>query len=383
MPLPPMKQQRALIALAADTEQNPSASVKYRYLIQALEQRFQIIHKVNVQPQNLSKLILTALSFNVKKNVWRERIHKNYLGFLFSSYKVNQRIKQRLGDLDFSLQIGCLFAATWPKERIPNFIYTDYTAILSAQNPDAGRSPFSPWELRKWLKQEESAYQSSKHIFVRSNLVKNSVVGDYGINENKISVVGGGWNFSHPPAEFQRSYSGSINILFIGKRFYRKGGDILLSAYRKLHQAVPNTSLTIVTDEDLPEFNQVDQISVLKPIWDRRGIHKLYQESHLFVLPSRLETWGDVLLEAMAYGIPCIGFNTDALPEIIEDGVNGCISDQMDADGLYSTMLGLVKNPPKIQKMSQAARELSLGQFSWSRVVDRIKAVIDEKYLPD
>jgi len=378
MPSPPMKQQRALIALAADTEQNPSASVKYRYLIQALEHRFQIIQKVNAQPQNLSKLILTALSFNVNKNVWRERIHKNYLGFLFSSYRVNQQIKQRLGDLDFSFQIGCLFSATWPKERIPNFVYTDYTAILSAQNPDAGRSPFSPWELRKWLKQEEAAYQSAEHIFVRSNLVQHSLVEDYGIHENKITVVGGGWNFSHPPAEVQRSYSDRINILFIGKRFYRKGGDILLHAYKKLRQTVANTSLTIVTDEDLPEFNHVEQITVLKPIWDRRVIHKLYQDSHLFVLPSRLETWGDVLLEAMAYGIPCIGFNTDALPEIIEDGVSGCISNQMDADGLFSTMLGLVKDPPKIQKMSQAAREISLGQFSWGRVVDRIKAVIDK-----
>ena len=379
----PMKQPRVLIALAADTKQNASSSVKYRYLIQALEERFQVNQKINAQPKHLLKLILIALAFNRNKAVWRERIHKNYFGFLFSSYRVNQRIKRNVGKLDFSLQIGCLFDASWPNKHKPNFIYTDYTSALSAQNPEAGRSPFSPWELRKWLVREKSSYQSAEHIFVRSNLVRKSIIEDYGITEEKITVVGGGWNFSQPPAEVQRSFSGTINILFIGKRFYRKGGDILLSAYKKLNQAVPNTTLTIVTNEVLPEFNEVDHITVLEPIWDRRKIHQLYQDSHLFVLPSRLETWGDVLLEAMAYGVPCIGFNTDAMPEIIDNGVNGCISSQMDADGLFSAMLGLVKDPQKIQKMSQAAREISHRKYSWGNVVDKMKEVIEENYLPD
>jgi len=368
-----VKKPRAILALAADVEQNASSSVKYRYLIDALENRFHFIQTINAQPENFSKLILTTLTFHVDKKVWRERFHKNFLGFLAASYKVNHSVKQNRRDLEFSLQIGCLFDITWPKKHIPNFIYTDYTSSLSAKNAEAGRSPFAPSELRTWLKREQAAYHSAAHIFVRSNLVKESLTTDYQIDQNKISVVGGGWNFSRPPEEVQRSYSGLINFLFIGKRFYRKGGDILLRAYQKLQQETPKTTLTIVTEEDLPEFDDNENITVLKPVWDRRIIHKLYQDAHVFVLPSRLETWGDVLLEAMAYGIPCIGFNTDALPEIIEDGVTGCVSSRMDEEGLFQAMLGMVRDPRNIKRMGQAARSVSLQKFSWDEVVHRIE----------
>jgi len=373
------KKCRIVVALAADAKRNPSSEVKYKYLINALMNQFQICETINSQPKNLLRVLVAALNYKFNRDLWRESINKNILGFRLSSWLVNRRLDSRAGEVDFSIQIGCLFDFTWPKKRVPNFIYTDYTSILSSEKPHAGRSPFSPRQLKKWIQLEKNAYHAASHIFVRSNYVKKSLLDDYQIQNDKISIVGGGWNFDLPPPEVKRSYTGVLNILFIGKRFHRKGGDILLEAFHKLVRVMPNVSLTIVTDDDIPlEFNH-DQITVFKPIWDRKVIHSLYQNAHLFVLPSRLETWGDVLLEAMVYGIPCIGVNTDAMPEIIEDGVNGIIAEGNNPEVVFKSMLNILQNPEKMKRFGQEARRVALSQFNWEKTVNKIYGVINEK----
>lgn len=373
------KKGRIVLALAADPKRNPSSEVKYKYLINELMNQFHICETVNSQPQKILRVLFAALNFKIDRDRWRESINKNILGFRLSSWLVNRKLGSREGEVDFSIQIGCLFDSAWPQKRAPAFIYTDYTSILSSEKPHAGRSPFSPRQLEKWIQLEKNAYHVADHIFVRSNFVKNSLLEDYQINHNKITVVGGGWNFDLPPRLVERSYSGIINILFIGKRFHRKGGDILLEAFHQLIRVMPNVRLTMVTDDDIPEEFKHDKITVFKPIWDREVIKTLYENAHLFILPSRLETWGDVLLEAMAYGLPCIGVNTDAMPEIIEDGVSGIIAKGNSPKVLFESMLNVLQDPEKMKRFGDEARRIALSEYTWELTVKKMCNVIEEK----
>ena len=90
--------------------------------------------------------------------------------------------------------------------------------------------------------------------------------------------------------------------LFIGQDFHRKGGDLLLSAFAQVRQHVPQARLLCLTKGPIPAELPLDGVEVFEAEWDRDLVKQLYHQADLFVLPSRLETWGDVLLEAMAYG---------------------------------------------------------------------------------
>ena len=372
----PGQKPKALLALTADIQGNPSSAVKYRYLIREFNKKFRISRIINTQPSGLLKVILGIYTFKLSKDSWREGLNKNLLGFRLSSYLVNQQVKNMVKEIDFSLQIGCLFDSTWPNKRKPNFIYTDYTSALSAKKPESGRSPFSSKELERWMLLEKQAYWSADHLFVRSRIVKASLMGEYDIPEEKISVVGGGWNFSSAPPKIERTFTNTINILFIGKRFYRKGGDLLIEAYNKLKREFPNATLTIVTKSHIPAEYYDESIRVLAPIWDRTKIHQLFLDAHLFVLPSRLETWGDVLLEAMAYGLPIIGVDTDAMPEIILEGKTGHLARVGDSESLYYCLVDLVKDPKKMKIYGDEARKVAHSQYTWEKVVQQIAAII-------
>ena len=56
---------------------------------------------------------------------------------------------------------------------------------------------------------------------------------------------------------------------------------------------------------------------------DRDALAELYRRATVFVLPSLFDAWGHVFVEAMGYGLPCIGTDCCAMPELIEDGISG------------------------------------------------------------
>src|SRR5262249_33640828 len=148
-----------------------------------------------------------------------------------------------------------------------------------------------------------------------------------GIAPARVAVVGGGLNFEAIPAPAPLQ---APRVLFIGRDFERKGGDTLVAAFRLARERVPEAELWMVTgraDISGPGIRRIAPtyeraaIAALYRIastYDRAAIAALYRASSIYAMPSRLETWGDVFLEAMAYGLPCIGSANDAMPEIIE-----------------------------------------------------------------
>ena len=103
----------------------------------------------------------------------------------------------------------------------------------------------------------------------------------------------------------------------------------------------------------------------------RAQLAELYTSATVFVLPSMFDAWGHVFIEAMGYGLPCIGTAICAMPEIIDDGVTGRLVARGEPEPLASAMIELLSDPEKSERMGRAAHARVLEQLTWSHVADR------------
>ncbi len=371
-----MNDKRILLPLVGDIQKEAHARIKYGYFFDALSPYFKDVIPFDATLRGSNRLINALTVFHPDLRRWKERFWKNPAAFDMRSKMIANQIQKKLPNL--VLQIGVTFDATLYHQNTPLYIYTDYTSTLSARRPDAGRSPFSPAEKAQWLKMEKEAYQRAKHIFVRSNLVKNSLVNDYHLSDKSITVCGGGVNL-HPLPKFppQSRNSSPIHILFIGKEFQRKGGDLLLQAFAQVIKKIPNVFLTVVTGERISEDLPTQNVKIIPATWDRSVVEKLFYNADIFVLPSRLETWGDVLLEAMSFGLPCIGVDGDAMGEIIINEKTGILVPPENIQSLANALSTLLQDAELRIRMGTAGRQRIETSFTWENVAKKIDAVIN------
>jgi glycosyltransferase involved in cell wall biosynthesis len=189
-------------------------------------------------------------------------------------------------------------------------------------------------------------------------------------------VVGGGVNFSPLPEPVLHRDEDRPTVLFIGKELFRKGGDLLLQAFAESRRQIPEARLIFVTNDPIPEYLPTEGVEVVIPTWKRDVIARCYQRSNVLVLPSRLETWGDVLLEAMVYGLPCIGVTGQAMEEIIVNEETGLIVPPEDVSALATTLTRLLADPALRREWGQKARQRAEAEYTWEKVVSRSVEVI-------
>lgn len=362
--------------LFGDINQEPAARIKYGYFFSCLSQKVNLIDIHDAKLNGMARWLNAIRSFHPNRARWQDRFYKNVPAFRKRSQKMAYYLQPFYEKADLVLQLGTLFDSSWNKAFIPNIIYTDYTAILSAKKPKAGRSPFSSRQLQEWVALERQAYHNAKHIFCRSELVRISLMEDYNISAKKMVVVGGGVNFETLPQLSDQNSIKKPTALFIGKNFYRKGGDLLLKAFSLSREKFPEARLILLTGDNVPTDLPQDGVEIISPTSSRAAISDLYRRANIFVMPSRLETWGDVFLEAMAYGLPCIGTNEDAMPEIIADQQTGLIVPGESIDGIEDALNIMFGNIALRRQMGLTGRKRIEENFTWERVVEKMLPAI-------
>ena len=146
-----------------------------------------------------------------------------------------------------------------------------------------------------------------------------------------------------------RARSRNVRILFSGD-FFRKGGAHVVDAFERAQKRYPSIKLKLCCDEKR-DFNTTDMRLRAKYLERIRGnpeidlgrvsreemIGRILPESDIYLLPTYAEAFGYAILEALAFGIPVISTTYFAIPEMIEDGVNGFLIDtrRFDCDRLF------------------------------------------------
>jgi glycosyltransferase involved in cell wall biosynthesis len=101
-----------------------------------------------------------------------------------------------------------------------------------------------------------------------------------------------------------------------------------------------------------------------------------YAAAHVFAPPTRFEPFGIAFVEAMHFGLPCIGPRACAVPEIIVDGETGFTVPVDDVERLTERLLQLLTDTDLGRRMGDAGRARARDMFTWPRVVERMLDVM-------
>lgn len=343
------------------------ARIKYGQLFAELGKQCRLVDVHNVELQGMDRYQNALRTLRWPKWRWQEAFYKNVWGFHRRSQKAQAHARANRSRADVILQHGTIFSSEYQPDGPPVVVYTDFTYRL-AQREDPWRDPFNDVAAsERWNALEAHVARQAAFVLTRSEYVRQSMIDDYGIAPERVAAVGGGINFTTLPAP--QPLAEAPRILFIGTNFERKGGEQLLAAFAQVRERVPEAELWLVTHKaDLsgPGVRRIE------PTRDRAAIEALYRSASVFAMPSRCETWGDVFLEAMAYGLPCIGTTNDAMPEIIEHGRSGYVVAPDDVAELAECLERLLLDPGLCQAMGERGRERVLQTFTWEHVARRM-----------
>lgn len=165
-------------------------------------------------------------------------------------------------------------------------------------------------------------------------------------------------------------------LLYVGRLIHKKGVDLLLRAIDRLGSRSPAPNLTVVgqgDDEDsfkkLTEELGITQRVTFVGSLDREAVFERMSKCSMVIVPSRIEPFGLVALEAAQMGCPVVASRVDGLPEVVLDHKTGLLVKPDDVDALASAIETLIESPADAERMGCQARERALNTFSWKAYV--------------
>ena len=345
----------------------------------------------DVDLAGIGKYWTAARTFSRDRRRWWVRYHLGPQGFAARSRRAAGILAKHRGNIDVVLQIGATFQL--PKHAgVPYVLYCDSNIKLAMEGAASGYSEavrLTDAELEQITERESRVYEGAARIFTVSERLRETFVRGFGVPADRVETILAGPNFpiGEAPRVPDRSEAGEPVILFIGRAFDRKGGDVLLDALPIVQRSIPDAKLLIVGPPELPPSAigrpGVEVLGFVNKdtAEGRRAILDAYARAKVFCLPTRFEPFGVVFLEAMHYGLPCVGPRAWAVPEIIDDQVTGRLVTPEDPQALADALVELLSSPAKAMAFGRAGRARLEQQFTWTHVVRRMTRAIDRLLL--
>jgi glycosyltransferase involved in cell wall biosynthesis len=349
-------------------------------VLDGLRQQGHTVGSGDVDLAGIERGLGAALTFSPDRKRWSVKYHLGAIPFRLRSRNAESHTRRRGPSLDAILQYGATFS---PRATgVPYFLYCDSNVHISRDDPHAWAAQLSPSEVNAAIAREQTVYDGAAGIFTFSERVRRSFVGDLRIPADRVETVFAGPNFDPSAIPALRAHPAEKpNILFVGREFERKGGDVLLKAFERVRAEVPDATLTIIGPRDLSlSIPGVEVLGFLRkddPAEYKRLLDA-YAQATAFAFPTRFEPFGVVLLEAMFFGLPCVATNVWAIPEIVLDGETGYIVELDDASSLGNRLVELLKNPQKAHEMGRVGRLRAETHFTWQAVTAKMAARISQ-----
>lgn len=180
----------------------------------------------------------------------------------------------------------------------------------------------------------------------------------------------------------------SLSMLTVGRMSLTeqyKGQDYVIRAMPALLERFPQLKYHVVGDGDWrPALEALAaQVGVRSSVYfhgyvSEEELRCRYAQASLFVMPSRAEGFGFVFLEAMAHGLPVIGGNVDATPEVVMDGQTGYLVDPASVDSIVAAATRLLGDGALRQRMGQAAVQQVREKFRFDRFQQTLLSHLSE-----
>jgi glycosyltransferase involved in cell wall biosynthesis len=157
-----------------------------------------------------------------------------------------------------------------------------------------------------------------------------------------------------------------VRLLYVGRVSKEKDLDILAAAYNQLRRD-PALTLHLIVVGNGPYSQPLAELvpdAIFTGYLAGEDLAKAYASADIFAFPSTTDTFGNVIIEAQASGLPVIVSDVGGPQELVEDGVTGVITRARDATELASAIRALAIAPEKRREMGRKARESVLNR-SW------------------
>ena len=191
--------------------------------------------------------------------------------------------------------------------------------------------------------------------------------------------------FCHAESQYEirQRYGLKEDQLIIGtvaNLFPRKGYEYLLEALVEVKDSIPNISCFIVgegaTSYKKTLVQLVEKLGLNSNVifaGFQKNVNQFVNVVDVFVLPSIMEGFGIVLLEAMALRKAIVACRVGGIPEVITDGVTGILVPPKDSNALAKAIVGLITDEKAKQRFGEAARKVVEERFSQEMAMKRIE----------
>jgi len=252
-------------------------------------------------------------------------------------------------------------------------------------------TPATIFECVYYLKNKKRYNLLRFILFFMRKMIKNLMVTTknhikllkkLGFLKNKIYVVPCGIKFASFNSDIKKK---DPNLLLsVGRFDWNKGQDILLKAMKNVIKKRPKTKLIIAGHiTDLNAFKKIlnlkkelrisNEVTILPDI-SRKKLLKLYKKASIFIMPSIIDDFGIVNLEAMAAGLPVIANDVGGISCVVKNKKTGLLVKVGNQDMLANSILFLLKNKRLREKLAKSAVEHA-KQFDWNKVSKKMLKV--------
>lgn len=376
-----------LLLCEGDAETWDSWSGTTRSLLEHLRSKGAAVAVGDVDLRGIERYAVALRSFSTNRRRWWVRYHLGAAGFHARSRRAARILEAQATQPDIILQIGATFQLPNPT-GIRLALYCDSNIEQAQEGAASGFSDASsldPDEFNAVCARESVVYSGAARIFTISERLRRSFVDQFGIAPDLVETVFAGPNFVHgrAPEVSRRQVDGPPVILFVGRAFHRKGGDLLVRAFAQVRLAIADAKLIIVgPDAAPPEVEAAAGVECLGFIDKdsapgRQRLLDAYAQATVFCLPTRFEPFGVVFLEAMHYELPVVAPAAWAVPEIVEDGVTGTLVPPENVDALAAALIALLRDPAHARRMGLAGKRRLQENFTWAQVARRITSSLE------
>lgn len=329
---------------------------------------------IDVEPKGWRRRFLGLRTIRPRRSTWRGEYTFGGLAFRTRSALAREGLRPLVSELDAIIQAGATFRVPAEELGLPLLVYLDSNVRMAERGLAHSFVRHVKASARERMAARESAvYHSAAAVWTFSEYAARSIVDDFDMPEERVHAIYAGPNSVAVAVEEIRPITGPPRVLFVGRDYRRKGLDVLLSAFEQVKLRVPDAELHVV-GAALPRPGPGVFFHGFVP-WNvpegRSLIEELFRTATVMCLPSRYEPFGVAFVEAMHMGVPCIGTDQWAMPEIIERDVTGWLVPDGDVGALARTLVSALKDRGRSSQMGEAARQRARKLFTWEAAAQK------------
>lgn len=376
---------RILLMAEGDPETNDSWSGTSRRIVGGLRLAGHVVKTADCELKGLRRLSALALTWHPSRPRWWVRYHLGSVGFRERSALAQAAVDAH-PDIDLIIQVGATFL---PRLAVHQrlVVLTDGNIVLSAAAAEVAATDAAFLSARARARvrvREQRVYDGADLVVSLSDRVARSCVEDFGVPAERVRAMYAGPNIDAREIGDTLPIPRDVppTILFVGRQWERKGGDLLLRVFPRVRARVPEARLVIIGPRSVGQppsgvefLGLVDKSSPSG--WER--LRRAYIEASVFCLPSRFEGFAIAVLEAMMFGRPCVTLRFPWMEsEMVEDSVTGYVIEGEDELQLEHRLVTLLTDPKLAESMGQVAAVRVRDRFNWPASIGRLESALSD-----